>query len=104
MQPRIVYNVTSKVSHQIHEAWLQWMREHHIPAMLATGCFIKATILKLKEIDESEGPTYAIQYFAASEADYRRYLSQYSDALRQETLDKWGDQYIAFRTVMEIVN
>ncbi len=64
----------------------------------------KSNHLKTKEIDESEGPTYAIQYFAASEADYRRYLSQYSDALRQETLDKWGDQYIAFRTVMEIVN
>lgn len=103
-QATIVYNVTNKVSHLIHREWLKWMQEHHIPAVLATGCFIKASVLRLKDVDDSEGPTYAIQYYAASETDYERYLSNFATALRQETIDKWGDQFIAFRTLMEIVN
>lgn len=103
-QETIVYNVTTKVSHHIHQAWVQWMQQHHIPAMIGTGCFTKSVIMKLKDIDDSEGYTYAVQYYAASETDYKRYLSQYATALRKETIDKWGDQIIAFRTVMEIVN
>lgn len=100
----LIYNVTSKVSHSIHKEWLKWMQEHHIPAVLATGCFFKATVLRLKEVDEEEGPTYAIQYHAASESDYERYLARFSAGLRQEILDKWGNQFIAFRTVMQVVN
>ncbi|MGC4234786.1 MAG: DUF4286 family protein [Niabella sp.] len=100
----LIYNVTNKVSHNIHKEWLQWMQEHHIPAVLATGCFFKATVLRLKGIDDEEGPTYAIQYHAAGEKDYERYLALFSEVLRQEVLDKWGDQFIAFRTVMQVVN
>ncbi len=100
----LIYNVTNKVSHSIHKEWLKWMQEHHIPAVLSTGCFFKATVLRLKEIDDEEGPTYAIQYHAATENDYERYLAGFSAALRQEALDKWGSQFIAFRTVMQVVN
>ena len=100
----LIYNVTNKVSHHIHKDWLTWMRHHHIPAVLATGCFFKAVLLRLKGVDDEEGPTYAIQYHATGEADYERYLSDFAAPLRQETLDKWGDQFMAFRTVMEVVD
>ncbi|WP_346237902.1 DUF4286 family protein [Niabella insulamsoli] len=106
MEPttHLIYNVTNKLTEAIHIDWLNWMRQHHIPAVLATQCFFKATILRLKGVDDEEGPTYAIQYHAAREADYERYLMHFSTALRRETLDKWGDQLLAFRTVMEVVN
>lgn len=100
----LIYNITNKVSHHIHQEWLVWMQSHHIPAVLATGCFLKAVLLRLKGVDDEEGPTYAVQYHAASEADYERYLSDFSTNLRQESLDQWGNQFIAFRTVMEVVN
>lgn len=103
-EPALIYNVTSKVLHTIHNEWLQWMREEHIPRVLATGCFSKAVILRLKGVDDSEGPTYAIQYHAASESDYERYLAEYAAALRQETISQWGDRFIAFRTVMQVVD
>ena len=100
----LIYNVTNKVSNHIHTDWLNWMRDHHIPAVLATGCFFKATVLRLKGVDHEEGPTYAVQYHAASQGDYERYLSDFSTTLRKETIDKWGNQFIAFRTIMEVVN
>lgn len=101
---QFIYNVTTKVAHSVHKTWLRWMQEVHIPNMIATGCFSKAVILKLRDVDESEGPTYAVQYYAADEPHYERYLNDFSTELRKETLDKWGNQIVAFRTVMEVVN
>ncbi|MGZ8540981.1 MAG: DUF4286 family protein, partial [Chitinophagaceae bacterium] len=62
----IIYNVTNQVNHSIADAWLKWLKEEHIPDILSTGCFTNATILRLVEVDESPGPTYAIQYHATN--------------------------------------
>ena len=99
----IIYNVTVKVAEPIHTAWLQWLQQEHVPEVIATGCFEKATISRLLEIDDSEGPTYTIQYHAASKAMYNRYVEKFADALRQKSFDKWGNRFIAFRTLMQIV-
>ncbi|WP_163310716.1 DUF4286 family protein, partial [Enterobacter kobei] len=72
----LIYNVTTKITHTIHEDWLQWMRDIHIPDVLATGCFTKANILRLLDIDDSEGPTYAVQYYAETKTDYDHYIHQ----------------------------
>jgi len=100
----IIYNVTTKINWPNHEAWLQWMLDVHIPEVMGTGCFEKHQVLRLLETDETEGPTYAVQYFAISKAQYNRYIELYSQALRKETISKWGNNFIAFRSLMEVVN
>ena len=100
----LIYNVTTKVDWSIHEAWLQWMQKEHIPAVLNTGCFIKSQLLQLLETDESDGPTYAVQYFAASITEYNHYLTQFAPAMRKEVTDHWGNQVVAFRSLMQVVD
>ena len=100
----IIYNVTIKLQHSIHKQWLAWLKEEHIPDIVATGCFTNATILELLEVDTTEGPTYAIQYFAESKALYNLYIEKFAAGTRQKSFDKWGDQFIAFRSVMQVVN
>lgn len=100
----IVYNVTIKVSNAIREPWLQWLQKEHIPEVIQTGCFTHANILRLLEIDDSEGPTFAIQYFAESKGLYNKYIENHAPLLRQKSYEKWGDQFIAFRSVMQVVN
>lgn len=99
----IVYNVTIKVDFAIHEEWLYWLKHEHIPEIIDTGCFTHATILKLIDVDAADGPTYAVQYHAESEALYHKYINTYAPSMRQKALDKWGNQFIAFRTVMHII-
>ncbi len=98
-----IYNVTSKIDHSISEAWLQWIQQEHIPDIIATGCFSKATVLRLLEVDDSEGPTYAIQYAAESKASYNRYIEKFAPVMRQKAIDKWGNKFIAFRSFMQVV-
>ena len=99
----VIYNVTIKVDGHIATAWLTWLLDDHIPAIIATGCFTGYKVVRLLEIDEAEGPTYAVQYFAPDLAEYTRYLRDHAPAFRQDATNRWGDAFIAFRSVMEIV-
>jgi Domain of unknown function (DUF4286) len=99
----IIYNVTTKVAATIAQNWLQWLQQEHIPEITATGCFTHATVLRLLETDDSEGPTYAVQYFAESMEKYNGYIEVFAAQMRQKSFDKWGDQFISFRSLMHIV-
>jgi hypothetical protein len=99
-----IYNVTIKVANEIATEWLQWLKEEHVPEVLASDCFSKATIVRLLEIDDSEGPTYAIQYLAESKGLYNHYIEKFAGDLRQKSYDKWGDRFIAFRSIMQVVH
>src|SRR3982751_1269114 len=96
----IIYNVTLKVDAQIADAWFEWMMREFIPKVLNTGCFFDYTILKLLDIDDAEGPTYAVQYHAESKADYNRFIELHSSKMQKLSFEKWGDSFIAFRSVM----
>ena len=99
----IVYNVTVKLESSIAEQWLQWMKEEHIPDVIATSCFTSASMLRLLETDDSDGPTYAIQYQAESKADYNRYIEKFAASMRTKATEKWGHRFVAFRSVLQLV-
>jgi len=100
----IIYNVTAKVHSAIAAEWLQWIIREHAPAIVATGCFRSFSVLRLLEVDDSEGPTYAIQYRADDGAGYNRYIQEFSGRFRQEGYERWGDRFVAFRSVMEVIH
>jgi hypothetical protein len=99
-----IYNVTVKVDWSIHDAWLQWMKEEHMKEVTGTGCFTHHRLLRLLDVDDSDGPTYAAQYFAESKAACNKYLEVYAPALRTKGTDKWGNRFVAFRSLMEVVD
>ncbi len=99
----IVYNVTTKVAAAIASNWLQWINEEHIPDIINTGCFTHATVLQLLETDNSEGPTFTVQYFTESKSNYNIYMEKFAATMRQKAFNKWGDKFIAFRSLMQVV-
>jgi hypothetical protein len=99
----IVYNITNKVRWNILEAWLEWQMEEQIPAVLATGSFDNHRLYRLLEQDEEEGPTFVIQYVTSSIERYRLFIAEYGEAFQLAGFSKWGDGFIAFRTLMESV-
>lgn len=99
-----IYNVTLKVDNDIEHNWLVWLKEEHIPDMINTGCFTEASILQLLETDDSEGPTYAVQYKAESKSLYNQYIEKFAGIMRKKSFDKWGNKFIAYRSIMKVVN
>ena len=100
----IIYNITTKVHHSIAPEWLQWLKIIHVKDVMGSGCFTEFKIVKLLEVDEEDGPTYAIQFFAESKALYNLYVENFSGEMRKRSFDKWGDKFISIRSVMQIVN
>lgn len=99
----IIYNVTIQTDNSIADAWLKWLKEEHIPEILATKCFTGATILQLLEVDDTDGPTYAVQYKAESKSNYNRYINLHAEKLRDKSFEKWGNNFVAVRTLLKIV-
>src|SRR5215813_11467381 len=100
----IVYNVTNKILPRIETGWVQWMKEEHIPEIMATGLFTDYKFFRLLDPVEEEGITYVVQYFSSSLENYQTYIEQFSSQLRKKVTEKWNDQFVAFRTVMQVVH
>ena len=99
----IIYNVTTKVSPIIEGAWLSWTKQENIPDIMNTGMFHDYRICRLLDQDDSDGPTYVVQYFADTLENYESYLQEHAPALQQKSRDRFGDQFLSFRTVMQVV-
>lgn len=96
------YNVTVSVDDSVHDAWLVWMQEEHIPEVLATGMFVDATLHEV-QVDQDSGRTYATQYRFQAPEDLQLYQQLYAPALMQKTAAKFGQNALAFRTVLRTV-
>ena len=50
----ISYNVSITIEPDIEYEWVQWMKEHHIPRVMDTGCFVFHDFYKLLKPSEEE--------------------------------------------------
>lgn len=100
----LVYNITSKVHTSIAEGWVRWQMEEHIPEIMSTGLFTEYKFLRLLQQDDSDGPTYVVQYLTTSKENVDQYIEKYAPALRDKAILKWGDGFIAFRSLLESVH
>ena len=99
----ILYNVTVNIDHEVEEDWLRWMKEVHIPEVMATGLFLENRMFKVLA-DDDGGTTYAIQYSCATMADYEEYRDVHAARLQAETQRYYGGRFVAFRTLLEAVH
>ncbi len=98
----IIYNVTVKIDNEVREDWLRWMKNVHIPDVMATGCFVDYRFTKIL-VDDEDGTNYSIQYRCKNMEDLERYQDQFAPKLQQEHTDRYKDKFVAFRTLLEEV-
>jgi Domain of unknown function (DUF4286) len=97
----LVFNITVKVHVSILEGWLAWQQQEHIPAIMNAGSFEDYKLYRLLDQDESEGPTFVLQFYTQSPEGYQRYILESDPQLQRDALAKWGEGFVAFRTIME---
>jgi len=100
----IIYNVTSNIDESIHHQWLTWMKEEHIPKVLSTGKFEKATLVRVLVEEDMGGVTYAVQYKANSREALETYYEEHAPKLRADVFRKFADKVLSFRTELEILD
>ena len=99
----ILYNVTVKVDHSIKDEWLAWMKEVHIPEVMATACFRSYKLSHLMGYDDEDGITFAIQYEAPGQNHLEIYQRDHAAGLQEKHKQKFEGKFVAFRTLLEVV-
>jgi hypothetical protein len=99
----VIYNVTVNVSDSRVDEWISWMRQEHIPAVLNTGLFSTATLVKVIGVEQG-GKTFAVQYRSDSMQDYERYQEEHESRLQARATELFKEDAHAFRTVLEIMD
>ncbi|WP_242084461.1 DUF4286 family protein [Aestuariivivens sediminis] len=99
----IIYNVTVNIDESIHDEWLVWIKEH-IPQVLATGKFEKATLTRVLVEEEMGGRTYSIQYRSYSREALEAYYREDAEKLRSDGYKRFADKVLAFRTELEVLD
>lgn len=97
-----IYTVTTNIEETIQDAWLQWMKSEHIPAMLATGKFSKALMTRVIIEEEMGGITYSVQFYTDSKETLNKYYAENALELRAQSKPFEG-KFVAFRTELEII-
>lgn len=98
-----IYNVTVNIADDVHQQWVKWMKEKHIPDLMKTGCFIDSQMVKVLYV-EDEGHTFSTQYKFLEMADIEKYQKEFAPALQAEHKKIFGDKYTAFRTLLQIID
>lgn len=98
-----IYNITTNIDESVHDAWLEWMKDTYIPAMIATGKFVKALMTSVQVDEEMGGVTYAVQYSAKTQEDIQAFLKDHADELNALN-EKFRDKMVSFDTEMKIVH
>lgn len=89
----IIYEVTTEVTPAGIPAYERYMRDTHIPDVLATGCFVSATIAR------SIPGRYRISYSARNMDVLDRYLSTHAPQLRDDFASHLGSSVQVTREV-----
>jgi hypothetical protein len=79
------------------------MKTEHVPAVLKTGLFVENRILRLLDEIENGGVTYSFQYYLNNMADFETYQQQHAPRLQAEHTRRYQDKFVAFRTLLEVV-
>lgn len=100
----IIFNVTTNIHESVHDQWLKWMQEKHIPEILATEKFSSARIVKVLVEEEMGGITYSVQYTTDSKDTLEKYYLEDQPRFDREALELFADKMLSFRTELEVIS
>ena len=81
----IVFEVTIDVRYDLRDAFERYLNERHIPDLMATGCFIRASLLR------SPSGRIRARYEAPHRAALDRYLNEHAARLRAHVLENFPE-------------
>lgn len=97
----IIYNVTVSIDHDVHDSWVAWMSEVHIPDVMKTGMFIEARFSRILA-EEDGGKAYSIQYLTESQEKLDYYNQHFAPVLQNQHTAKFAGKFVAFRTLLRV--
>jgi len=93
----IMYEVTAIVDARVAEAYERYLRQEHIPDVLASGCFRSA------DLSSATPDRYRMRYEALTEEDLERYLASHAPGLRRHAGSRFPEGVALSREVWTVI-
>jgi hypothetical protein len=100
----LLYNVTITLDLEVHEDWVRWMRDTHIPDVMSSGMFISYRMSRLLSHEHADSEIYTVQYLVKDRAHLQRYQEEFAPELQRQHRARYEGRFAAFRTVMEVID
>lgn len=97
----IVYSVTVAIDESIENDWVKWMKEVHIPDVMATGYFLDFRFCRVFKHQEDDNQSYNISYRCKDMDTYLEYQNTKAPALQKDHTKRYEGMFAAFRTILE---
>ena len=99
-----IFNITYLVSDKVHEEWLEWIREEHIPFMLSSDYFTQPQVARVITSAKEEGTSFSVQFHVQDMHTLKLWNKEYSLLFKENCSQKFGEDVLFFTTVLELLN
>ena len=98
-----IFNTTYLVSDEVHETWLDWVRNQHIPFMIDSTYFSHPQVARVITSDKQDGTSFSVQFHVKDLQTLKLWKKEYSSLFQENCTNQFGTEVIFFTTVMELV-
>lgn len=92
----IIYQVKIKVEERVEQSWLKWMKQVHVPDVLATGLACAFDMLK----SQDDASTYYFHYKFNTASDFESYQNNHAPRLKAHPQEKFPGMFTAERQIL----
>jgi hypothetical protein len=100
----VLYNVTVNIDSDREEEFIAWMKQEYLSRVMQTGLFFEKRFFRLLQEDNGNGVNFSAQFFAENLEDLEFFQERYADILSEIIKEKFGSQFVSFRTVLESID
>ncbi|GAB3010552.1 DUF4286 family protein [uncultured Cyclobacterium sp.] len=100
----VLYNVTINIDRDREEEFIAWMKQEYLSRVMQTGLFYEKRFFRLLQEDNGNGINFSAQFLAENLEDLEFFQERYAEVLSEILKEKFGSQFVSFRSVLESVD
>jgi hypothetical protein len=98
-----VYSVFISLDESVESDWLTFMNDKHIKEVLDTECFTGYEFFREIDSPEIGKVRFRIDYYLTDSSKMEKYISKFSEALRNDVVARFDGKFTAERRNYEII-
>ncbi len=99
---KYILNFTYGIDREILPEWLEWMQRHHLPAVMDTGFFTRALLIRIPHIKDND-PAYAVQFECPGSDSLKAYYREHAPVLQSAVSNRFPGKVAVFGTELEVI-
>ena len=99
----LLYNTTYSIELGNEEDFLAWMKETHLPEVMATELPLEHKMLQLLTEVDNGAATFSVQYIFNNPRKLETFRNTYLDSFKEKIDDRYRGKYVFFESLLKKV-